>query len=78
MHRRDTVDICINKLETIFGDHVVLNHAERLVSLALLTKDHASLKAYMDKVSKLDKERVYCMVAAENYAGRVPPQRVYE
>ena len=78
MRRRDIVEKFINTLETLSEDRIVLDWSKKLVSLALLTNDHVSLKGYMDKVGKLDKERINSMVTAENYAGRAPHQGLYK
>jgi hypothetical protein len=81
--RRDIVERYIIRLEELYTEHKVLERAEKIASTihGLLKEDRnneGEIAPLFKKLDTIDKERVGYMISAENFAGKPPPNGVYE
>ena len=81
--RRDIVERYILRLENLYMEHKVLQRAETLSHkihelLPDIDMNAGAITSLFKKLDILDKERIGYMISAENFAGKPPPNGVYE
>ena len=78
IEKKDTVEQCIKKLEELYNAHRILERAHTIVCRIQETKTQEETQELFRTLDKLDAERIKYMISAENFAGKSPPNGIYE